>query len=420
MLRTLSLLTLVVLVLRVEAAPPESQVAPTPRLKPIQKLEPPPHIEPRAKIVDPPLNLKLTDEFEGRNYRGKPFLELSRYFGSNEETERATARGLAWLARQQKLEGNWLFDGSSSTDTIAATGMSLLPYLGTGQTHKKSPKYSKTVERGLTYLIAKQKADGSFETAGFTMYTQGIATIALCEAYAMTKDRDLLLKPAQKAIDFIVKSQGENGSWGYQPGTRGDTSILGWNVQALYAAILSKDIVVPKGTIKKASAFLDEVSSGEKKSIFGYAKANGSPGTSLSAVGLMTRIEHDGWTDKNASLVVGIDGLFKREPQRAPAKPDMYFYYYATRAAFYRGGDRWKDWNLGQEQNGKRSGGIRDWLVSLQIKKEGPDFGSWEPDGAIIGGSCGRLGTTALSILTLEVYYRYVPRNHPDIKVPGR
>ena len=251
MLRTLSLLTLVVLVLRVEAAPPESQVAPTPRLKPIQKLEPPPHIEPRAKIVDPPLNLKLTDEFEGRNYRGKPFLELSRYFGSTEETERATARGLAWLARQQKLEGNWLFDGSSSTDTIAATGMSLLPYLGTGQTHKKSPKYSKTVERGLTYLIAKQKADGSFETAGFTMYTQGIATIALCEAYAMTKDRDLLLKPAQKAIDFIVKSQGENGSWGYQPGTRGDTSILGWNVQALYAAILSKDIVFHGVLLKK-------------------------------------------------------------------------------------------------------------------------------------------------------------------------
>lgn len=49
MLRMMSLLTLVVLVVHVDAAPPESQVAPTPRLKPIQKLEPPPHIEPRGE-----------------------------------------------------------------------------------------------------------------------------------------------------------------------------------------------------------------------------------------------------------------------------------------------------------------------------------------------------------------------------------
>ena len=60
-------------------------------------------------------------------------------------------------------------------------------------------------------------------------------------------------------------------------------------------------------------------------------------------------------------------------------------------------------------KNGKREGGMRDWLVNIQEKKEGPNHGSWESDGATIGGSCGRIGTTALSLLTLEVYYRHLP-----------
>ncbi|MDB5309628.1 MAG: hypothetical protein JWO38_3830, partial [Gemmataceae bacterium] len=42
--------------------------------------------------------------------------------------------------------------------------------------------------------------------------------------------------------------------------------------------------------------------------------------------------------------------------------------------------------------------------------KEGAvNNGSWDPDGATIGGTCGRVGSTALSLLTLEVYYRHLP-----------
>ena len=36
-------------------------------------------------------------------------------------------------------------------------------------------------------------------------------------------------------------------------------------------------------------------------------------------------------------------------------------------------------------------------------------FGSWAPDSGTIGRSCGRVGSTALSLLTLEVYYRHLP-----------
>jgi hypothetical protein len=241
------------------------------------------------------------------------------------------------------------------------------------------------------------------------MYSQALASIALCEAYAMSRDRNLLLKPAQLAIEFIATKQGPDGSWGYSPGTPGDTSIVGWNAQALYAALQTRDIVVPDRTVAKMKQFLDSVASGESKCSFGYTNATGAPGNSLTAVGLVTRHTFDRWTGKNPAFTEGVEGLFKNEPKTAPAKPNMYYYYHATRAAYYHGGDLWKNWNEGKSTDGKRSGGMRDWLITLQEKKEGPNRGSWEADGAIIGGACGKLGTTALSILTLEVYYRYLP-----------
>ncbi|MGL6095754.1 MAG: prenyltransferase/squalene oxidase repeat-containing protein, partial [Fimbriiglobus sp.] len=151
--------------------------------------------------------------------------------GGNAASEAAVARGLIWLAKQQKPNGSWVCDGSSRDEVIAATGTSLLPFLAAGQTHKpfKENKHQKTVETGLDYLIRSQRPDGSFSGAK-TMYGHGIATLALCEAYGMTADKRKLLAPAQKAISYICAAQAPDGSWGYQPGTNGDTSITGWQV----------------------------------------------------------------------------------------------------------------------------------------------------------------------------------------------
>ena len=48
------------------------------------------------------------------------------------------------------------------------------------------------------------------------MYAQGLATIVLCEAYAMTKDENLK-QVAQGALDFIEYAQGKNGGLAIQP-----------------------------------------------------------------------------------------------------------------------------------------------------------------------------------------------------------
>jgi hypothetical protein len=62
----------------------------------------------------------------------------------------------------------------------------------------------------------------------------------------------------------------------------------------------------------------------------------------------------------------------------------------------------WERWNLH----------VREGLIEMQVKQEGCAQGSWDPDIPAPdrwGQRAGRLYVTSLSILTLEVYYRYLP-----------
>jgi hypothetical protein len=255
------------------------------------------------------------------------------------------------------------------------------------------------------------------------MYSQGIATLALCEAYGMTRD-PALKKVAQAAIDFIQKAQGPRGSWGYQPRTDNDTSIVGWQIQALHAAQLTQELDVDPKVIAKAIKFLDSVSPGQTKSTYGYTGPNGatpdgrgvSPATSLTAIGLLCRYYVDNWRADTAAFAEGAKGLLKRAPTSQNRNDlDLYYYYYATQVVRFYGGDEWKTWNEGPLGNdGKRTGGLPDQLLALQDRTP-KQRGSWDPaidhNRLSFGQNCGRLGTTCICLLTLEVYYRYVPES---------
>ena len=162
--------------------------------------------------------------FPGRS--GATKSQLLKEGGGNAESERAVARGLAWLAKQQRSDGSWVYDinGNGKKEVIAATGMALLPFLAAGETHRSGHRYQKTVRSGLDYLIKCCPLGGpnagKFTGAG-NMYAQAIGAVTLCEAYGMTKDKGLLLNPAQAAINYIQRGQGANGSWGYQAGQHG-------------------------------------------------------------------------------------------------------------------------------------------------------------------------------------------------------
>ena len=341
---------------------------------------------------------------------GLPGKSCSRTAAATCDSEAAVAAGLKWLSRHQAADGSWnaaafAKDGKCNcgnpghNDRVWGTTMGLLPFLGAGQTpkDKKSP-YAKTVEQALQYLIAQQNADGVLSGNG---YIQGMAVIALCEAYGMTGDPQLKA-PAQRAINAIVNWQGADGGFRYGPKQNGDMSVTSWHVQALKAGQMA-GLNVPNATFKGVNDFLDKVGTQDGS---GYGYIQPQPTQRMSAAGLLSR-QYMGWGPRHPGLVKGVDRLARVSP--TPAYKDMYYYYYATQVMRHMGSATWERWNGGT----KDKSGMRDLLIDSQDQGQNANFrdqkGSWDPAGETFGPQFGRLGHTSLCLLTLEVYYRCPP-----------
>jgi hypothetical protein len=318
--------------------------------------------------------------------------------GGTDASEAAVTLGLRWLVKNQFPDGSWRLDGNfpdkGAQNDIAGTAFGLLPFLAAGKTHKagKEPNpYDKPVERGLMFLVRKQdKRSGNF---GGGMYGHGLATIAVCEAYGLTQD-PLLRKSAQSAIGYIVSAQHEAGGWRYAPRQAGDTSVSGWQIMALKSAVLA-GIDVPELALKKAQRYLDSCVSATDEG-YGYVGVGSTP--TMSAVGLLCRQYLQSWGPQNIRLIKGIDLHLKPNPPGQ--KKDIYYYYYATQVMHHFGGEAWKKWN----------DKMRDTLVNAQDgNPQSAQHGSWSSAGDLQGSAGGRLMITSLNLLTLEVYYRYLP-----------
>jgi hypothetical protein len=334
--------------------------------------------------------------------RGEVKGRLVAEYGGSPGSERAVAWALEWLANHQMPDGSWDFNhaacrkcrnrcgnpGSLPQSQNAATGLALLPFLGAGQTHQ-SGQYKKEIAAGLGYLVERMKSDGSLLEGGGRMYGHGIAAIAICEAYAMTRDKKLR-DPAQRSIEFICRAQDQvGGGWRYFPKQPGDTSVLGWQIMALKSGHLAY-LRVPPTTVKKAYGFLDTVAI-DGGSQYGYTDPEyGREAT--TAIGLLCRM-YLGWKRDEPALERGIQWL----SEQGPSQTDMYYNYYATQVMRHREGEPWEKWNAV----------MRDQLVDSQAV-EGHEKGSWFFP-ARHGQVGGRLYCTSMAAMILEVYYRHLP-----------
>ena len=320
--------------------------------------------------------------------------------GGTPDSERAVEQGLKWLAAHQRYDGSWRLDleqapcsgrcrnSGEQESSTAATGLALLAFLGAGYTQDFGP-YQHEVQSGLNFLLDHgRKTYYGLDLRGEgNMYAQGIATLALSEAYAMTQD-ERLKEPVELAAHYIVTAQHSKGGWRYLPGAPGDMTVTGWQLMALKSCARS-EIDVPRTVWSNASRFLASLSN-SSQGTFGYLNAKPAPGP--TAIGLLMRM-YLGWTRERDELRLGVAELLDQGPSRS----DIYFDYYATLVLFHYGGDDWTRWNES----------MRELLVRSQATT-GHEAGSWYLDNAHAR-SGGRLYTTAMAIMILEVYYRYLP-----------
>ncbi len=342
------------------------------------------------------------------------------------KVEAAVALGLKWLALHQAPDGSWKLDsfnkysrekltdpfekatddkssGQGVKNDVAGTALGVLPFLAAGNTHKnsgdnKSADYSKTVEAALKFLVSQQGKDGNFQAG---QYAQGLATMALCEAYGLTADPNLK-GPAQLALDSIVKDQdAKTGGWRESPKAEPDTLTTAWQLQALKSGQLA-GLNVPATSLKLVDKWLDAVASPDKGD-YGAKDAPKTkptdPATEATASGLLCR-QYLGWSPRNPGLAAGVSRLKAAPPSSAK---NCAYAYLATLVLNHVGGDDAKTWNEGLAAH----------LVKTQDAK-----GSWDPKADAKGKEGGRVTVTGLALLALEIPYRHTPLFRRDLPPP--
>ncbi|RZO61382.1 MAG: hypothetical protein EVA78_08060 [Phycisphaeraceae bacterium] len=374
--------------------------------------------------------------------------------GGTDQTEQAVQRALAWIVRQQTdrgaYAGLWSLrgpypDGGSEENRVAATAMALLALQGAGNT-PTTGDHNKVVRDAWESLIKTQTDAGNFAPASDEhtssagrMYGHGQITIALCEAYGLTRDPKLE-QAAQAAIRYALAAQLPDGGWRYhlpdrdENGfleswkNRGDLSMTGWFLLALKTAEMA-GLQSPaiEDSFEQVDGFLDQlrIVSDDPESVdlgYDYQFNPLNPvrkfQPAISAEAILGKL-FLGTTPDDPHVRAVVDRLRVESPIAFPeslrkggravefaaidargmnhAVKNIYAWYYITQVCHHVGGQAWREWNS-------------DMCTLLPENQEsgGFDRGSWSPAHDLYGVKGGRLFTTALCACMLETYYRHL------------
>jgi hypothetical protein len=301
---------------------------------------------------------------------------------------------------------------------VAATSLALLCFLGHGE-DQHSRDFGKTVRKAILWLEEQQDEDGYFCRGDSWCYQNGMAVYAMAEAYAMTGIT--YLRPVvAKAVRRVCEGQTPEGGWYYNyaktredgsPWPGGDTSVSGWQIQALtaasYAGIRFSNDMLAETRARAAqdikSRFDDANGCGYQGTAPSRSKEENYCTTAVGTLCLQFLGEHG-----TPQVAAGLDLMRKYscdwDRTTGGAGDPLYGWYYVTQAMFQAtaGPDNnvyWKRWN--------------SLFKTMLLNRQQAD-GHWEPPVnakyASHFGQNGRLVySTAMCCLMLEVYYRCLP-----------
>lgn len=346
--------------------------------------------------------------------------------------------GLRWLARHQEKDGYWRSDapadafapvhcasGGSERHDVGVTGLALLAFLGAGYTHLTKETYvdpvsAHTVEWGevikgaLKWLRLAQRADGTFvqPDCELDLFDHAIATFAMVECYGLT-NATLFKDSAENALKALLASQNPGKGWREEKdGPENDTMLTAWCVMTFRGARRA-GLEVPDAALEGAYSWIVEATdpeSGKTGSPAEYAGEFLGSGPrfgwdaheALTAAGMIVRIDAKG-DAADPALAKGAQLLLKDLPRGEGHATDSLYWFLGSSALFQLDGNSeaptWKPWNEAM---------LAALVPAQKTKNDGCAAGSWDPGSDRWGKAGGRVATTALDVLTLEVYYWYV------------
>ena len=301
----------------------------------------------------------------------------------------AVEKGLTWLAARQTRDGSYGGEGLGKHAGI--TALAGLAFMQDGNLPGRG-KYGDNVQRCLDFVLASCQESGliASDSNHAPMYGHGFATLFLAEVYGMTGD-DRVKEKLQKAVRLIERTQNNEGGWRYMPVPfDADISVTICQVMALRAA-RDAGIKVDKDVIDKSIKYVRDCQNPDGG--FSYMARRGGGGQSgfaRSAAGV-SALYYAGVFEGD-DITRGLKYILKFLPSKNVADPEMeghYFYghYYAVQAMFLAGGDYWAAWYPA----------IRNQLIANQQ----PD-GSWQGDNS-------KDYSTSMALIVLQMPNRYLP-----------
>lgn len=295
-------------------------------------------------------------------------------------------RGLSWLAKAQKPEGNWQ-DGQSGP---GVDGLCVMAFLASGEDPNYG-KYAENIRRAVRHMVSKQEANtGYFPNS---MYHHGFAMLALSEVYGAVDEgliwpeaageRPSLVKVLDLAVRCAVTSQKKNrwGGWRYSPdSTDADTSVSGAVLMGLLAA-RNAGLDVSDQSVNAALEYFRRSTS--RDGSVAYSGGLGGMGESMNRSAIATLVAAVGGQRDEEKFPATLKHIATRLEHREGSYKE-YFRYYMAQALFQGDYDSWQKWNASTLRQ----------LVDSQRE-----------DGSFDGGSY----QTAMSLLAMALNYRFLP-----------
>jgi hypothetical protein len=164
------------------------------------------------------------------------------------------------------------------------------------------------------------------------MYCHSMASFAVSETMAMTRD-ERLAPLVRSATRYTIAAQHPtDGGWRYRPGDTGDTSQLGWQVMVLRSAERC-EVAVPPVIWTRVDRFLRQVERGHSGGLAVYRPEEARPSRTMTAEALYCRQLVTGRADGGltpAALREAVESLLVEPP--STAQVNLYYWYYATLA----------------------------------------------------------------------------------------
>jgi hypothetical protein len=301
--------------------------------------------------------------------------------------QRAIRRGLDFLAAQQRDDGS--FGASGYGANVGVCGLAGMAFISAGSTPGRG-RYGKNVRRCLDYVVSRAGENGFIsdeDSAGHgPMYGHGFATLMLAECYGMSPRRDLRERLA-RAVELIIATQNEKGGWRYQPQREvADISVTVCQVMALRAA-RNAGIYVPAETIDRSVDYIKRCQNPDGGFMY---MLEGRPSSAFPRSAAGVSALYSAGIYEGPEIEKGLAYLMQFAPQaEALTHLGHYYYghYYAVQAMWQAGGRWWQGWYPA----------VRDEIVALQRES-----GYWlDP--------VGRQYATAMACITLQMPNNYLP-----------